>query len=185
MKTVVVDMRNPPPGSKVWKRLGAIELIPTARDDLDAVITGLEGLEPFTDHDRTIALWFLRRLRDSAKAMKAIEPRGRGRPIDSAAPWIALDYLAQKELLGKASAATRAVATAWSVAENTVEDAYTDWRKWAAHKLERLIKYKHGTRRALLEAVSLDIRDHRASGMANVDSDILRWRPPPSRKKSR
>jgi len=84
-----------------------------------------------------------------------------GAPRRSNAFDLALDYAACRELFGKAAAARRAVAVAWSVPEPTVKHAWRQWKTGALWRLEDLIGTRKEPRRDLLEAVRADLQDRR------------------------
>lgn len=143
-----------------WKRSRIIEVErETDADKLRRLAAAIGAGRELSDDDRRDVARFLRHLADNPNVMK---PRQRGRPRNSQAPHIALDYLVHRELHGKGTAAIRAVAAVWCDGkESSVKDAWTDWQAYARWKLGELTArpLDQRSREQLLRDISADLRE--------------------------
>jgi hypothetical protein len=141
-----------------WRRLRLIEAQPESRQDkARRLAEALDAGAKLSDDDRRSAAGILRSFADMPERAE------RGRPRNSAAPFIALDYLVHVELYGKAAAAAADVAQAWGKSERTVEDAWNDWQHYARSRLAQLTEWPGRQRDELLRAISADLRESHAA----------------------
>jgi hypothetical protein len=110
------------------------------------------------------AVWWLEQLAGQPKALALVTSKGRGRKRETRNLWIALDYLASREIEGPRmwKRAQAEVAETWRVPLKRVSDAWTDYRRPAEAYLTELLRWSAArglTRRTALEAISADIRE--------------------------
>ena len=171
-----------------WPSLRLLEVAPpTDAQRLKSLVRKLEAAGEIRADDRRSAAGYLRRLANSDQALQTLNATI-GRPRSDAAYDIALDYLIRRELLGKAEAAVRETAQAWSRRPSTVKDTFTECKGAARYRLADLVDQRVGTirgrrkqsdgsyieqswtRRELLEAVLNDLQRFRQAGSAQKKS---------------
>jgi hypothetical protein len=147
-----------------WNRLGIATVEVSDTSDLLWLAGALKRMDMPTARVRNDAAWWLEQLARNEKALATLRSSGRpGRKRDSKAPWIALDYLVQKELLGKAAAAAEDVRRAWRLRNvQTVKNAWKDWKTGATYQFSTLshCAARYAERAQFLADVSADLREH-------------------------
>mgnify|MGYP001339379072 CR=1 FL=1 len=150
---------------KTFPRLG-IDLPPEPAphaEQLRRLVIELQHAHP-CDPAVWEAIGWLDRLSRKPRVLALLASKGRGRNRETRNLWLALDYLASREIEGwrKWKRAQSNVAEAWRVPPKRVSDAWTDYRRPAEALLTELLHWSVArglTRRAALEAVSADIRE--------------------------
>ena len=133
---------------------------PSLSDALEKLAVTIASDRPLTSEQRHAIAGIIGTLARTPKALNALWPPKRGRKSMSNDVRMALDYIVQKELLGKAEAAKLAVAQAWHVGAGTVADAHTECGEGAGWMFELFNRGLNGRRRVpALRALADDLRE--------------------------
>lgn len=158
-----------------WRRLQARTVIasPETEDEkFERLIEELRSPDPLDFATRAECAEMIAQYR-IARANRPSPPNVRGKPrdpqLDIRGKYIAMEYFARKELLGKAAAAELATAQAWSIPVPAVKNKITRYRAAATYFSRYLTAGLEGT-----EASSYRRRDGRIVSVPWTRKRVLR-----------
>lgn len=169
--------KSPAPVDR-WAGVRTVCVIaPSPQESISRLVKKLDSGAALNDDDRRSIAGYLRSFASNEKAMADYVSQGPGRKRGSFGPEIALDYLIQKERLGKAAAAKASASKFWGISEDRVRDAYTDNKHYAERKLDEQLQRFVGLKGQRIKQLNLteDMAMTREHVLKDCLMDLRMW----------